>query len=236
MPWLNHHPYLVESVVLLLLALGLLFTLPRPLWSLGLLGGILSTPFALLSSLHVPDFWQPEFIGCKLINPEDVIWCAAAGLNIWIIALWPRRHNLEWRWRWPQSLLRYLLVGIAGLLLHWPVLQLLRGPAGAMPATLFALLITGAAVALRLGPSERSFIGWPSLIYAAYHWLDVRAFFYFWPHTRDYWNPVAQLPFTVFGTPAYEILWALCFGLAWPALMVFVCHVRLTPRTPSPSG
>lgn len=101
-----------------------------------------------------------------------------------------------------------------------------------MPATLFAMLGCGALVVFWLQPSARRFVGVSALAYSLFHWLDVAAFFYFWPETRAYWNPAAQIPLSVFGVPAHEVLWALCFGLSWPAMMAFVADVRVI----SPEG
>lgn len=78
---LVQYPYLVESSILLALALGFMCCLPRRLWPLALIGGGLAVPFSLLSVVHVPAFWNPEVIWSYHASPEDALWCAAAGLN-----------------------------------------------------------------------------------------------------------------------------------------------------------
>jgi hypothetical protein len=226
MSWIKAHPYFVESLALLAAALIFVCFLPRGTRLLAACGGIVATPFAFLAVVHSPGFWRPALVFDGNIGREDFLWCAAAGMTVWSFALWPARKRSGWRCDWRAMTVRAAIVGGLGAALHWPVLAVMPGPAGRMPATL-ASMAGAAAILVGFGariPARRAAL--PALAYALYHWLDVTCFFFFWPETRAYWNPAAQLPFAIAGAPAYEVIWALVFGATWPVIMTFVtaCH------------
>lgn len=229
MSWCSRHPYLVESAVLLALAVGLPRLLPRSLRLLGAAGGLLAAPFAALSVVHVPGFWNPDALWRGPLRLEDMLWCAAAGIIAWVFALYPPRHRL----RWTANPRRVLFFGagcaVIAISAHGAVLALWPSPHSVMPATLMAMAVAAIVAAIVHRPS-RSFAGCSAVAYAACHWLDVKAFFWCWPHTSDYWTPAAQLPFALADVPLYEVLWALVFGFAWPVMLACVFQVVIDDK------
>jgi hypothetical protein len=228
MPWFKAYPYFAESLVLLAAALLFVRLRPRGTRLLGLCGGIVAAPFALLAAVHFPGFWEPVLIFGGRIGIEDFLWCGAAGTTVWCFALLAITHLPEWHCDWRAMVGRAAIVGGLGAVLHWPELALVPSPAGRMPATLVSM--TGVAAVLvwfgtRIALRQ---IALPACAYAIYHWIDVWCFFRFWPESRAYWNPDAQLPFAIAGVPAYEVFWAVLFGATWPIIMTFVTSLRVS--------
>lgn len=223
---LTVYPYLVESLAILLVAgIGLLI-LHRQ-WKLVLLSGLFCIPNAVLSAIHVPWFWNPRVIANCFVIPEDLVWLFAAGMLAWLAASFSFAARLTWRSRPWAMIARY--VGCLALesLFLGSALFVCPERVMVMYPTLAAMLLMAAVLACqRRDALPLALAG--AFGYTLLHVLDLSAFLCIWPETAAYWNPAAQLPFSVFGIPTFEVIFAMAFGFLWPLVVAFVCDVRIT--------
>jgi len=99
--WIETHPYLLWSLVLLALLATALALCPKRLrWS-ALLSGLLALPFAVTFAWEAQPYWSPARVWPTYVSLEDFIFSfASAGLT-WLVATWPlhRRVRLHIRAR-----------------------------------------------------------------------------------------------------------------------------------------
>lgn len=232
MSYLMAHPYLVESLVLVVLAVAMLGCLPR-LRGLLLAAGLMAVPCVLLSRYHIPHFWNPVCVAYCVACPEDVLWVFAAAVTACSLALAPFAGRLNVRLRRRLMWTRYAGV-LAGCGLFFAgSLWALPRPDDIMYATVLAMGATGVGCAvLRRDLIPLGVVG--SIAYTFYHGADVFAFTHIWPETAAYWKPAAQLPFSIGRVPGFELIWAMTFGFMWPLVMGYCGDLswRQTPASP----
>jgi len=227
------YPYLSEACILLLLGLSTFWILPHHRKSL-LLAILLLLPAAITARHHVPHYWDPVVVARFICSPADVIWTASCGIIAWFLAILPfhRRVTTPGRLLRPILLIAacYLSGGIIFELLHRTILP---RPEDVMPASVLLMLLAAIFFAWR-GPSEIPLGVAGGIGYCLFHIADVGLGFLAWPHSKEAWNPDAQLSWEFLGVPGWEIIWGACFGLAWPLVFAGVTGIRLLPAKKIP--
>ncbi len=224
MEFFTEYHYLAASAVLLLLSVSTIFVLPRHRVSL-LLSGLLSMPMALLSCQHIPWYWQPKLTARYITTVEDVLFTTSIGIICWFLAILPFSSRIEISPKTGQLIGRFSCCTLAGLLVIQFALILAGTLLAVMPATIIAMgVLAVALLAIRIDLLLLAVSG--GVGYMLFHFVDMSATIAVWPEVRSYWNPAAQLPFDIFGFPAYEFIWALGFGFVWPLLVGYTCNAR----------
>jgi hypothetical protein len=223
---MSAYPYLTESCAIALLGLGATCLMPEHR-KLLLLAGLLNMPNAIVSSFHVPAFWQPKVLGFRVASLEDVIWLFGAGLMVCFAALLPVRGRVFCPALDRRAVARLFACLAGGHGLFLLLLPLFPDSVQVMFSSVIAMFAVGAILVVR----ERRWIPMAlcgSAGYTVFHVLDVKAFYAIWPETRAYWTPAAQLPFAVLGVPAWEVIWAAAFGFVWPLVLAFGLDLRVS--------
>jgi hypothetical protein len=226
------YPYLVIALITLLCAIAALCFLPQHR-QIMVLSGLLVAPLALFAVQHVPWYWDPK-VTCQfsLISPEDVIYCISLGMTTIFAAFCPYASRLRTAinpWRFTTRYFAFVAQGV----IVTEVVRRAFGPYWVMHAVALNVAI-GVGILLWLRPGMWRMAVAGALGYGLFHLLMMLIWKYFWPETLAYWNPAAQLPFTILGVPAFELVFALAFGLHWPLVFGWMCDVRLEPRGRNP--
>jgi hypothetical protein len=222
-------PYLVESLAILVLATVGLVVLPRHR-AVILLGGILCTPNAALSLIHVPSFWNPVFFARYGIALDDVVWLLAAGMLTTFFAILPFSRRATANLKVGPIVKRYCVCALLEAVLLALALAACPDSNFVMYPTIGVMLVVS-AILLWLRPAAWPFAVAGSLGYGVFHVLDVLLFLRLWPATAQYWNPAAQLPWTAFGAPGFEVVFAGAFGILWPLVLAYVCDLTIEVKS-----
>lgn len=230
--YLMAHPYLAESLVLILMAAVMLCCLPR-LRGLLLAAGLMALPFVFLSYYDVPHFWNPACVARYIACPEDVLWGFAAAVTACFWAMAPFAGRLNVRMQRRQMWTRYAGFVAGSGVLFAGALWVFPQPKDIMYAEVLVMGTAGILCAvMRRDLLWLGVVG--SVAYTLYHGMDVFAFTHIWPETVAYWEPSAQLPFSIGRIPAFELVWAMVFGFTWPLLMGCCCNLSWKSTRPSP--
>jgi len=220
------HVYLYISLLMLLLAAALLVFTKR-LRRLLLITGLLASPFALISFLFIPAYWDPPVLFHVITSPEDLLFSFSAG----VIACWLPyllfAGGFEVHVIWRRVLLRYLGYSLLGLVIMFILLAVLDATR-IMHSTLTGMLaVTMLLLWIRHELFLVSLIGATSFLcfygcLLAFVKMIAPGFF-------EYWTPSAQLPFTILDVPAFEWIWSFFYGVWWPTLMAHAFDLQIRP-------
>ena len=219
------HAYLMESIVLLMIGFFFAAALPGHRRLL-FLSAAMCAPYAILSPLFVPEYWDPAVTVRWLVRPEELIGQGSAGMTVAFFAIYHRRRRIVWGATLGAVMWRHLGCCVAGAVLIGLGRQVFPGVKGVMPSVLFTMLLL-AVFLLILRPSAWVLSLAGAVAYTVFHFLDVLAGFAIWPGWAAAWNPEAQLAWQPLGVPGYEILWAAAFGFVWPLILAVTCDLRL---------
>jgi len=217
------YPYLLGSLILLLIAILLFVFLPRHRELLAY-AFLFSIPSGLLSYLFVPAYWNPRFTFHYLSSPEDLMFSASTGTIACAIAFVSFGAQRTMRLDVRKALRRIAATLIAMLLTLEILLHSIFDATDVMRVVLATMALVGVYVLSRhrelLRLSVISATGF-LLFYGV--WLGSLKLT-IWPHLLEAWNPAAQLPFLILGLPAFELAWAFLFGAVWPVFFVWCCE------------
>jgi len=224
----HEHFYFYASLLMLLVAATLILFTKR-LRGLLLVSGCLASPFALISFLFIPAYWDPPVLFHVVTCPEDLVFSFSAGvIGGWLPYLLFARGS-EFNVNWRRVFARYLGYSLLGLGIMI-VLVAVLGASRIMVGTLTGMA-AGTLLVLRVRPElllisaigAASFVSFYGLLLAL---VKLAAPGYF-----DYWTPSAQLPFTILDVPAFEWIWALFYGVWWPTLMAHAFDFQIRPSS-----
>jgi hypothetical protein len=191
-----------------------------------LLSGLLLSPYAFSEVFYVPDYWNPQRVASFWASPEDLIFLFASGGVVWLLATWPVRRRLTLPVRSAQLCKRYVVCGVANVLLQ---LACLFFGWGALTSHVMGIL--GVGVALLWLCAEL----WPLAVAGAFGYALVYPAllglaFVLWPEFRLQWNTANLWGPTLVGIPLEEAIWAASVGAVWPLSMGYVFAVRIAPE------
>ena len=230
--FIHTYPYLMLSLTMLGVFLGALALTLRRLRSMALLSGMLAAPFALTSPLFVPSYWSPARVAGTLTGIEDVVFSFAAGGLAWLASVWLFRHRVEFQLRPKRMWWQYAAGTACGLAVGHSSWRL---GASHMAASAIACGALTAVILWRRRELWRLAVA-GALAYALVYVVVLKLWYVLVPSFGTQWNAGALWGPTVFGVPLDEVVWAVAFGLAWPAFAAYLLDARLRPGPSSAAG
>jgi hypothetical protein len=190
-----------------------------------LVSGLLLTPFGLLGSVFIPEYWTPQHALILLpgVGFEDFLFCFASGGLAWALATWSPTLKVRCRICPNRLVGRYIVVAAAGLGLTG--LCRLAG-LGIMPAVIIGFGVVGALLALgRRGQWRLALAGGVGFAFVYVFVLATMLAIY--PEVLSWWR---DGPRGIEMVLVSEGAWALSFGAAWPVLVAYAADARIVQR------
>jgi hypothetical protein len=211
------YPYLLLSLALVTLAVGLVALLPRSR-TRAVYSGLMSMPSSLLSFVFVPEYWQPTRLMDFELGAEDLLFSFATGVIVWVIAEEGCAGRFVFDRLRARGVLRHLTCAGIFMAVFLPAWWLGAGP---MDATLFGAATVGVRL---LWPCRRlgrlaltAGVGF-SLLYL----LVLKAVLVTYPESfLGSWKLGALWGWQLVGIPAEEMAWAAAFGALWPLTVAY---------------
>jgi hypothetical protein len=201
-------------------------------------GAVLSatvlSPFAVLGTVFVPAYWQPDhrFTVLRGVGIEDALFCFACGGICWIAAAAGSGVSWHGGLELPRFLLRF---GVWFAVAFLVVLAAQGVGCGIMTAVILGCTTSGLATLLCVPQTRRLIlpgaVGF-TLVYAGVGWsvlaLD--------PTAVRFWNHDAMCGSRLLCLPVEELVWSLSFGATWPVVFGYCLGDKLTwrPRRAGP--
>jgi hypothetical protein len=221
-------PYLIFSLLILLIfAMGVSLVPVRFKRSVTL-SGILSAPTSLTSIGFVPEYWNPKRIVPFEIGPEDVIFSFSTGGIIWLFAImivslkYDVRHNSRIVLK---QYLGLLFFGTLILFLVW----LTR--IDIMLATIITVSVIGVWILLQR-PDYIVFGITGAFIFSAFYYFVLKGLFLLFPEFPGQWTIDKLYGIQISGIPVEEIVWAFAAGAVWPLIVAYLLKVQLIKKIP----
>jgi hypothetical protein len=222
------YPYLLLSMVLAAMAVGLVALLPRSR-TRAVYSGLMSMPSSLLSFAFVPEYWRPSRLVDFELGAEDLVFSFATGVIVWVIAEEGCGGRFVFDRLRVSGMLRHLTCAGIFMAVFLPVWWLGGGP---MDATLAG----GATVGLRLlWPCRRLWrlaltagVGFSLLYFLVLKAVSVTDPEFFLVS----WNLDALWGWQLVGIPAEEMAWAAAFGALWPLTVAYAFGARQEGSVP----
>lgn len=218
--------YLYLGLSLCLFILGLMFFLffPKQRRTI-LVSAALASPYAFLSLLFVPEYWEPVRISNLTPGLEDILFSFASGALAWPIAMLPIKNRIALDFHTTRFLRRYIVTTLSGL-----CLLVLCRTCGMDIMTSANLSMATLGILLLLRRIEL----WPIPITGAIgfgilYTLLIGCIFAIWPDFILQWNTVNLWGISIFGIPLEEITWSLSYGAVWPLMMAYVFDAKVAP-------
>lgn len=183
-------------------------------------------PPAMFSPAFEGCYWSPRRLLGGGLGIED-FFCGfmVAGMLWWAICLlpWFGRMETDFSRFWS----RYWLVALPAIAASYGAYF-----AGADGLTL-ALIgpAVAAAILAFLDPSLWKFSAVGVAAFLALWWVNLRLYFLVWPHFPNCWNQEVWFGRSVAGVPVAELLWAVAFGVCWPAFMAWCMDAKAAVLT-----
>ncbi len=225
--FVSTYPYLLFSLALLAIALGMLALLPR-CRARAICSGLMSAPSSLLSFAFVPEYWQPKRLTDTELGAEDLLFSFATGVIVWVLAEHVAGRRVSFdppRWRGAGRYVVCIALFLAVFLLGW-----WAGRMRPMDATLLA----AAAVAGRLLLPCRGLWRWAlaaGLAFALFYGLALKVALLAVPELSEAWTPGRLWGWSILGMPGEEIVWAAAFGALSPLAVAYSFGARRTEST-----
>lgn len=227
MNFLGTFPYLIFSLLILLVFVMGVSIAPVRFKRSVTLSGILSAPTSLTSIGFVPEYWDPKRIVPFEIGPEDVIFSVSTGGIIWLFAIlivslkYDIRHNSGIVFK---QYLGLLLFGTLILFLIW----LTR--IDIMLATIITVSIIGVWILFQR--PDYIVIGLTgACIFSAFYFFVLKGFFFLFPEFPEQWTIDELYGIQISGIPVEEIIWAFATGAVWPLIIAYLLKVQLIKNT-----
>ena len=220
----NSYLYLGLSLCLFILGLTFFLFFPKQRRTM-LVSAALASPYAFLSLLFVPEYWEPVRIANLTPCLEDILFSFASGALAWPIAMLPIRNRIVLDFHITRVLRRYIVTTLSGLCL----LVLCRTCGlDIMTSANLSMAILGILLLLQrveLWPIPiTGAIGF-GILYA----LLIGCIFAIWPDFLLQWNTVNLWGIRIVGVPLGEITWSLGYGAVWPLMMAYMFDVKVAP-------
>ena len=219
---LSTYPYLLFSLLLLAIALGLLALLPQGR-ARAICCGLMSAPGSLLSFAFVPEYWQAARVGGAELGAEDLLFSFATGVIGWVIAERLVGGGVSFEpLRW-SGLRRYAVC--VGLFLS---VFLLGGWAARM-RPMDATLVGAVAVAAWLLAPCRRLWRWAltaGLVFTLFYGSILKMLLLAAPEVLGDWTLGNLWGWSILGMPAEEIVWAAAYGVLLPLVAAHAFGAR----------
>ena len=228
------YQYLSLDLVLLACALACFALLPKQRHLL-LLSGLLCLPFAFTSYDFIPEYWDPVLTFHYITSPEDLLFsfsgavlaagCAllSFGRPIYVLAMpavagrryfgwgllgWSSAQLIALLWTSNHAVMYITMIGFLIVMLPLTILRRSWAARLLIGAVYFALLYVG--------------------VFFVARWL--------FPGFTEAWRIEAQLPVGLPAwLPAFELVWGLAYGYAWPLFVLHVLDAEVEPQRVSSS-
>jgi len=221
--WLKTHPYLLWSMVLLIiLAVGLALCPHRLRWPT-LLSALLTLPPVAGGAWVGRHYWSPVRVGHSFVGPEDFAFSFALGGLAWLLGVWPVHRRMVLNIR-PRILLRrYLLLSALAATLTFgaPLLEM-RPISG-----LLVPILTIGLVVLSLRPALWivAVSGLPG--YAILHFAILRTAFTLTPSWARAWHSASLWGPRLWAIPLDEIVWSVAVSAVLPVFTAYLFDARM---------
>jgi len=190
-----------------------------------LVNAVLASPYAFLSLLFVPEYWEPVRIVNLTPCLEDILFSFSSGALAWPIAVLPIKNRIVLDFQTTRVLKRYITTTFSGLCL----LVLCRTcDLDIMSSANLSMAILGILLLLRRVEL------WPipvtgAIGFGILYTLLIGCIFAIWPDFILQWNTVTLWSIRLFSVPLGEIIWSLGYGAVWPLLMAYLLDAKVAP-------
>lgn len=188
-----------------------------------LLSGAAAVPFGLLSFLFIPDYWNPRVIAWfGAGSPEDLLFSFASGvISLSLVCQLQRPAPIVDYGRFLPRYLACTAFGASlGIALRHGMLDL-----PVMQSFIVTSLVLGCLLGWAWRFWLRAVIAGAGLFLFAYG-SSFLAVVGWWPGFERAWHSTGIHAVWIAGIPAYELAWALCYGVTWPLLMLSCLGAR----------
>ncbi len=219
--------YLVYGLVISFLALAVLAICPKHS-KVALISGILATPFGLLDSLFVLDYWTPPHIFGPLFSIEGMLFSFGNGVFVWLIAVFPFRRRLKNRLQFKILARRFVLYSFIALAVMLALWERGLGLANAslMTGTILGLSVIGVLMLSR-DSSLLPLALTGALGFGMFYAVQLALLSLISPSFSSVWTAAVRDGVTVFGYPVEEMIWAVVYGCVWTTGIAYGCSVHI---------
>ncbi len=223
------YPYAFGSLLLLAVCVAGLAICPRRHRRPMVLSALISAPYAFMSFVFVPRYWDPVRVFELSAGPEDVVFSFANGGTAWLLAIWLVRDRVRIVLR-PGRIALVCVASTAPALIMTIVCSARGMPV--MPVAMVTMLLTGAVL---LGVRREL---WPLPVAGAMGFTPIYfavfgAVIAMWPHALAQWNAEQLWGISLLRVPLEEVAFAAVFGSVWPLLMGVALDARVLPCSSS---
>ncbi len=231
MNFLGTFPYLIFSLLILLVFVMGVSIAPVRFKRSVTLSGILSAPTSLTSIGFVPDYWNPKRIVPFEIGPEDVIFSFSTGGIIWLVAILIVSLKYDVRINKRIIFKQYLGLLFLGTLILF-VIWLTK--IDIMSATIITVTFIGIWILLQR-PDYIVLGITGAFIFSAFYFFVLKGFFLMFPEFSGQWTVDELYEIQISGIPVEEIMWAFAAGAVWPLIVAYLLKVQLIKKIPFPN-
>lgn len=224
-------PYLIFSLIILLVFATGVSIVPVRFKRSVALSAILSAPTSLTSIGFVPEYWNPKRIVPFEIGPEDVIFSFSTGGIIWLFAILIVSLKYDFRHNRQIILKQYLGLLFFGTLILF-LIWLTR--IDIMLAIIITVSIIGVWILLQR-PDYIVFGITGAFIFSAFYFFVLKGFFSMFPEFPGQWTIDELYGIHLSGIPVEEIMWAFAAGGVWPLIVAYLLKVQLIKKIPFPN-
>ena len=217
------YPYLLWSLMLMVVCLLGLSVCPRQQRWPVILSGLLMVPFSVPLMLIEPEYWHPTRVAVFLTGPEDILFTFACGGIVWLMSIWLVRDRLAVNLNAARMARRYLLGTLGGLAIGGACRLAGAGPMTSLVMSFVSFALCVFWLGGRLWPLAVTGLGGFTILYFAVlkAVLTLSSGFINQWNTATLWGP------RVLGVPLDEVAGAAAFGLAWPLFAAYLFDARL---------
>ncbi len=215
------YPYLVTSLVLLMISMTGYWVFPKRRRAL-LLSGLLSIPCSLTTFYFVPEYWQPVRLFDFPLGIEDIFFSFSTGMMVWFI-MDVRHGNAILETRWSRVLPRYFKVLPLGIVMIFLMRQI---PIMVMNQALIGIIIIGVILSWNRWKALPAAL-FTGAVFSLFYTLFLAMMFANFLDFSIQWTHSNLFGFSILGIPVEESLWAFIFGACWAIVMVFVFNTKI---------